>query len=158
MPDIPPILDRRKQVHSFSSLNTYLNCPHQYEGRYVTKATPFTGSDASRYGDRVHEAMDKRIGQGTPLPVEFAQWESFAAPFDNLPDTFHVRVEQQYAITIDGAACDYWAPTAWFRGRLDLTVVSPDFQTAYILDHKSGKPWEKPLELETSAMLLKSRH
>ncbi len=47
-------------VLSYTFLNTYDICPKQAFHRYVLKDIKFEGSDASRWGNTVHDAMDKR--------------------------------------------------------------------------------------------------
>jgi hypothetical protein len=145
--------------HSFSSLNTYLNvCPHQYQHRYVLKM-PFEGNEATRRGTAVHEAMEHRIGRGTKLPKEHAHYETFAVTFDKYEESaYTLRVEQQLAVDREGDLVDFFSPKAFFRGKLDLSLVSPDYEHAYILDWKTGRPWEAPLELQTGAVLLEAAH
>jgi len=158
IPDIP--LNLRRQVWSFSSLNCYLNiCPAQFNARYVEKTAPFEGSAASRYGDEVHAAMEARIGKGTPLPEAHATFEPFASPFDQYEGTaYALRVEEKLGMTEEGRPCDFWGRGVWLRGKLDVSLVAPDYKTAYIFDIKTGRVWEKPLELEIFALLLKVHH
>ncbi len=156
LPDIPASLDRRKPkplVYSYSLLNNYANvCPHQTWRRYVKKDQPFKGSDASRWGDKVHEAMEYRLG-GKPLPPEMQQWEPIMAAFDGRG----ARAEQKLGITRGCKPCGFFDDAVWFRGKIDVTLIQGD--TAVIADHKTGNPnFEDPFELETNALLLHAHH
>lgn len=155
MPDIPECLDRRPLVHSFSSLNTYLNvCPHQYAARYVYKTAPFTGSPASIHGDEVHKALEQRLTHGTPLPEKYP-YESFAAP---IAEAKNVKIEQKYGIDTKGEPCDFFSRNVFLRGKVDVSIVSAGLKLAYVLDWKTGKVWEKPFELEIAGVFLKAHH
>jgi hypothetical protein len=155
---IPPFLDRRPKtekptVYSFTMLNTYAEiCPHQMAHRYVWKTLPFVETDAMRWGTKVHEAMELRIGGRKPLPPEMNKWEKFAAPFDG----YKIETEMKLGMTHDGKACDFFAPEVWFRGKIDVPVVNGT--SAAIFDHKTGSSkYERAFELETNALLLKAR-
>jgi PD-(D/E)XK nuclease superfamily len=159
MPDIPPQLDRRKLVHSFSSLNQYESCPHRYGEQYYYKRIKWAGNKGTWKGDAAHEALEKRVGQGKALPEEMAHYEPFAQPFDTLPDTVHLRCEHRYGITADGRSCDFFANDVFLRGKVDVSVVTPDFTKAMVTDWKTNKTvWDKPFELEVSALYLKAAH
>ena len=56
--------------HSFSSIKMYENCPKRYYHQRITKEVKDTGSDATIYGERVHEALEHRLGKQVALPTE----------------------------------------------------------------------------------------
>lgn len=121
--------------------------------RYVAKTYPYVQSEAAREGDAVHLAMENRLRIKQPLPPKYAQWESVAAPFDGLP----LLIEEKIGITRDGKSCGFFAQDVWFRGRVDVAVISAS--KAFILDWKSGKStYEDPFELEIGAVLLQAKH
>jgi hypothetical protein len=153
---IPAALDRRKAkplVFSYTLLNTYANtCPHQAYRRYVKKDVKFTGSDASRWGDKVHEAMEYRLG-GKLLPPEMQQWEPIVAAFDGRG----AKAEQKLGITREGKPCGFFDDGVWFRGKIDVTLMEGN--TAVIADYKTGSSnYESSFELETNALLLNCLH
>lgn len=148
---IPAFLDRTKLVHSYTSLHTYNDvCPHQYWHKFILKDIPFEKTDAMDYGNKVHEAMELRVGAKKPLHSVFAQWEPFAAPFDSVPE---VKCEQKLGITSAGVACDFWAKDVWLRVKVDVNVIA--FQRAFITDWKTGNSnYEDRFELDVQALLL----
>ena len=151
--DIPPSLDRRPIVWSYTMLNTYRSiCPHQAAERFVYKRVPFKETPQVKRGNAVHSAMEYRIRGGKPLPVDMHQYEPFAAVFDGRP----AQVEQWLGVTREGKACDSRSVAVWGRGKLDLHLVNGD--TAYLLDHKTGKVREDPFELEVQAVLLHAKY
>lgn len=147
---IPAFLDRTKLVHSYTSLHTYHDvCPHQYYHRYILKDLPFEKTAAMDYGNKVHEAMELRVGAKKPLHPDFAQWEPFAEPFDHVP----ARCELKLGLSDRGASCDFWAKDVLLRGKVDVTVVQG--HKAYIADWKTGNSnYEDRFELDVGALLL----
>ncbi len=141
-------------VYSFTILNTYAEiCPHQMAHRYVWKTLPFVETDAMRWGNQVHTAMELRIGGKKPLPVDMQKWERFAVPFD----AYRITPEMKLGVTRDGKPCDFFDSNVWFRGKIDVPIVNGE--AAAIFDHKTGSSkYERSFELETGALLLKAKY
>ena len=55
-------------THSFSSISTFEKCPRHYEAQYILKTVRFTGSDATREGERIHKALEKYIDGSSDEP------------------------------------------------------------------------------------------
>lgn len=144
---------KKSLVFSFTMLNTYRNiCPHQAYRRYIKKDLPFVESEAMQFGNKVHSALELRVGGGKPLPQDMQQWERFAAPLAGAK----AKAEQKLGITKEGVTCGFFDDNVWFRGKVDITVINGT--TAFLPDWKSGKPREDPFELETNAMLIKAKY
>lgn len=135
-------------VLSYTFLNTYNICPKQAFHRYVLKDHPFVGSDASRWGDRVHKALEARIGKGESLPQEMASYEFYAAALAQLKP----EVEMKLGIKKDGSACSFWDDAVWLRGKAD--VAAKQSTAVLLVDHKTGKRREDIYELELQALMV----
>lgn len=163
MPDIPAFLDRRSPrgsgaspkplIFSYTMLNNYANvCPHQTYRRYVKKDQPYVESKEMKWGNKVHSAMEYRLG-GKPLPPDMQQWEPIVAAFDGRGAT----AEQKLGIRRNGSPCGFFDDGVWFRGKIDVTIIQGT--TAVIADYKTGSSsYETSFELETNALLLNLRH
>ena len=153
---IPPILDRTRPIGSFTMLDAYKKCPHQMYHRYIAKDLgPFVETAEMKWGNKVHKALEERVGTRKPLPLDMQHWENFAAPFDGI-DPIRVSVELKLGIDVDGNPVDFFAKDVWFRGKLDVVVKTS--MKAYITDWKTGNSkYEDPFELEVGAVLLKAR-
>lgn len=151
--DIPPMFDRRPLIGSYTMLDTYKKCQHQMYRRYIAKDQPFVESPEMKWGSEVHAAFEYRVGGGKALPANMQQWEEFAAPFDGKG----AITEQKLGMTIEGRPTGFFDKDVWFRGKLDVTIISGT--TAYIPDWKTGNSkYEDPFELETNAVLLHAKH
>ena len=150
---VPPELDRRPLTFSFTMLHTYDNiCPYQAAQRYVYKNIPFQETEAMRWGNHVHKAMENRIRKGTPLPDNCAKYEPFAAAL--LPH--NPEAEQQLAVDEAGRPSHYFNGNPYLRGKLDINIVNGD--TAVLVDFKTGRKREYPFELSVQAVLLHARY
>ena len=56
-----------KLTHSYSSIKMYENCPKRYYHQRVMKEVQDTGSDATKYGERVHASLEHRLVDSKPL-------------------------------------------------------------------------------------------
>src|SRR5215472_13539073 len=93
--DIPPFLDRRPFIGTFTNLRTLRDvCEYQMFRRYVKKDIPFFKTDAMKFGDEAHDALEKRVGKGKVLPDNMRHWEDHCTPFDS----YEVLTEQKLAI------------------------------------------------------------
>lgn len=151
---IPPFLDRRPLVFTYTNLNTYDKiCPHQMYRRYIVKDIPYVETEPMRLGTRVHDAFELRIAGNKPLPVEFQQWEGFAKPFEGR----EAKCEMKLAITAKGQTCGYFDATAWLRVRVDIVLMKENI--VFIADLKTGNSkYEDPYEIALGALLLKAKY
>lgn len=153
VPDIPAFLDRRPFVGSYTILNTYKNCPHQMARRYIVRDQPYVETPEIKWGNKVHEAFEFRVGGRKVLPTDMQQWEQFAVPFDGKT----VQVEQKLGMTQEGRPTGFFDKDVWFRGKADVTIIND--ATAYINDWKTGgSKYEDPFELATGAVLLHAKN
>lgn len=140
-------------IYSYTFLNTFEICPKQAFHRYVLKDIKFVPTEAITWGNTVHDAMDKRLSKGTPLPKEVAKYEPFALAVEPLKP----MVENKVAIRRDGSPVSYYDEAVWFRGKADVVAVKDD--TALFLDWKTGSSkYESPYELELHAMAFQAAH
>lgn len=136
-------------IGSYTLLKAFEQCARQAQRRYITKDLPFEESDASRWGTRVHEAMEARLN-GKPLPKEMQLHEAWFA------DLTGAKAEVKLGVRRDWSPCGFFDKDVWFRGKLDVLLLAP--LMAIIIDWKTGKRREDPDELEIFAALLHAHH
>ena len=154
-------------VASFSLFNTWAICPHQTYRRYIARDLPRQPeTPEQKWGNEVHRAMERRIREKAPLPENMLSFEPLVAPLD----AYHVEPEKKLGVTAAGRPCDFFADDVWLRGVLDAPVLlnrstvkyhsevsaNEDANCVMLLDWKTGKPREEPLELEIGAMVLQA--
>ena len=133
-------------VLSYSFVSMYKRCPKQAYHTYVVKDIKRVETEAMRYGNEVHSALENAIKTSEPLPEDLAQAQPFLAALGP-----GCHAELQLAMNDNGGPCDYWGTSVLFRGKLD--VFKTEGNRALIVDWKTGKTREDPTELEYHAML-----
>jgi hypothetical protein len=118
---------------TYSSLEKFETCPRQYYHVRVKRDVKEPPTDATKWGEEVHTAMEHRVLNGTPLPEGMTQWEPLANKIEKLPGV--KLCEQQMALDINFQPTDW--KNSWTRGIADVLVVHGN--NAVVLDHKTGK-------------------
>jgi hypothetical protein len=137
-------------VGSYTFFNELDNCPFKaYEVR-IARSIQRLETQVQRWGNYVHDAMEKRIGEGKPLPEDAVQFEPYAMCFDG---KVSVRTEMKLGIQANGMPCKFWGDGCYVAGKIDVVWV-PSLTHTDITDWKTGKEdYETPFELELHALL-----
>lgn len=143
---------------SYTMLSNFENCPRKAWHLYVAKDLPRVETEAMRWGNMVHKALELRMDTGdkikgskVPLPPEMKDFEKFAAVFDGR------RPRAEFWIGMDEhGRADSRPSKVWGKGKLDVLVLNNQEDEALIVDWKTGKRREDPFELEVFALLVRS--
>lgn len=118
---------------SFTTLKNFESCPFKFYSVKVAKRWVETYGDQQSWGNIVHDAFQKRINAGSPLPPEVRYLEPVASKIAALPGEKY----PEFKFAVD----DAFQPTkwsgAWSRGAADLWIVNGP--TGALLDYKTGK-------------------
>lgn len=139
-------------VASHTFLDTFERCPKQAWHKFVAKDLPFIETEAMKWGIRVHDALERRVRDKTPLPEGMGSYEKFAQALDYRP----CHVETKLGMTVGGKGTGFFSPNVWCRGKVD--VATTQGSVCVILDWKTGKPREDEAELERFAYLLRANN
>lgn len=120
---------------SFSSLNSFQNCPLQYKLTRVTKEVKTGESEAMRYGTECHLFLENRVAKKDPLPEHLAWMESVIKKMEDSGGK--LIAEQKMALTKGLGYTTFFGKDVWVRGIVDLTVRYGD--KSVVLDYKTGK-------------------
>ncbi len=120
---------------SYSSLGLFQQCPKKYYHLRVVKDIVEPETEHLTYGKVVHEAAEKYIRDGEPVPEKF----SFLIPvLDVLKDIPGRKLcEHKMGLTEDLEPCGFFDKNVWFRGVADLIIIQDNL--AHIVDYKTGK-------------------
>lgn len=135
---------------SFSALNSYETCPYRHYRTKVAKDVREEETEALRWGNRVHEALESRVRDGTPLPKSMQKWEPFVAKL--LAKKGESIAEQQLCLNEQLIATDWFGKDSWCRGIVDYMLK--DGAKAVALDWKTGKIKDDHDQLMLFAALL----
>lgn len=136
-----------------SSLGAFHDiCPVKYYMTYISKQLKFKPTPQSEYGNRAHEALEKRVSIRQPFTDDFIKYEPIVETIMARPWEF--KTELSLAINQD------LEPTKFFdneegllRCRIDLAMVKPSGTEAFILDYKTGKVKNNPMQLYLNGIL-----
>ena len=137
----------KKFAWSYSKLKNYKTCPKRYYLIDVTKKYKEPEGPALKWGNDVHKAFQKRIGNGIAFPPDMAEFEEAALRLLQVPGS--VKVEQQLAIREDLTPCEWFAKDAWYRGIADFLAINGP--VALAIDYKTGKIVEDSVQLALMA-------
>lgn len=135
---------------SFSRSQIFEQCELRFERQYVIADVTDPGSDASRYGNRVHESFEGYLKSDTPLPPEQRVFLPLLDKVKKAPGDKHY--EYHMAVRRDKTPCAWDDPDCWFRGIADFAVVNGILGT--VGDWKTGKPKNDSLQLMLMACLM----
>jgi len=138
-------------AHSFSAIKLFENCPKRYYLQRVTKEIQDEGSEASLYGNRIHEALEARL-KGSELTTETKKYEALCFAIDKLASDPNAElfVEHQLTLTENLTATSWFAKDAWLRSILDVLIIRDD--QAIVMDWKTGKRRPDFTQLEMFAL------
>jgi hypothetical protein len=135
---------------SFSKMKIGEQCDLRYDYQYHSKTVKDPGSDASRFGDRVHKAFEKYLRDGEELPDNLAKFKTLLDKLGSLPGQKYY--EYQMAVSLEKEPCDWWAKDCSWRAKIDL--ISIDGDTASVGDWKTGKPSLDTEQMKLTAALV----
>lgn len=131
---------------SFSKLSAYTSCPTKFLHLNVLKDVVGVQGDAATHGVAVHEAIEKHLRDGEPIPDKFQKYAMMLRyTTRKLTGTFYY--EQQLCIDKDLKPVSWTEPTGWYRGILDLVLIHPCGTKATVIDWKTGRPKEDSTQL-----------
>ena len=126
----------KKPAWSHSSLKDFEGCQRRYHEVKVLKNYPFQETEATRYGNQVHESLELYVRDGKPIPPEHAQFKDVVDSLLKKPG--RKLAEYEMALTSDLKVVGWKDPNVWVRGIADLLIVDDDNLTAWVIDYKTG--------------------
>jgi len=135
-------------THSYSSIKLYENCPLRYYKQRVSKEIVDQGGEASKYGERIHELLEKRL-QGSELPSEISHYEPLCKSIEAIAQGGELHVEKELTLTENLAPTGWWDDDAWLRSKLDILVLKGDL--AVVMDWKTGKRYPDMFQMSMFA-------
>lgn len=123
---------------SYSSMSLFQQCPKKYYHLRVVGDISEPPSEQMRYGLMAHEAAERYVRDGTPLPPAFAYMQESLDKLKTFKeDGGQILCEHKMALTRDLEPCHFSAKNRWWRGIADLLVVNKT--VCRTIDYKTGK-------------------
>ena len=139
-----------KLAHSYSSLDTYEKCPLKYYYLKIEKSVKDSGNEFTRYGERVHEGLAKRLLSNEPLPEDLEQYEGLCATIKGKNPVLNAEIRM--CINENLEPTEWFSADAWLRSIVDILIVDHNNATATVMDWKTGKPNKNYNQLKLFAL------
>jgi len=137
---------------SYTHIDTFEICPCQYHHKYILKNKEPTTPEMEE-GRKVHEALEKRVAAGLPLPPALAKYDALAETVVQKGITGEIRTEMKVGVNKALRPTDFFAKDVYGRGALDVAIFHPkkDPTFMFIADWKTGKTREKDFQIKVFA-------
>ena len=136
---------------SYSSLTAFETCPKRYYLTKISKQAYEPQSEAMKWGNDVHKALEHRLVKNAPLPETMQQFEAIAATVANKAKGKKLEAESKMALTASFKGTTWFAKDVWVRGITDFTIGTKD--KVFIGDWKTGKPTPESAQLKLTAAM-----
>ena len=121
---------------SYSSLTAFETCPKRYQLTRLLKKVVEPQTEATTHGNEVHKALELATLGEKPLADKYKQYQPLVERLRAKPGKR--LVEYKFGLTRGFKPTEFFAKDVWVRGVIDYALVQPT--TAFVLDHKTGKP------------------
>lgn len=138
---------------SHSSADRFFTCPHAYEREKLIKDVPYMETEATLWGTRVHDAVERYI-KGENVDFSILMMDDVQPVIQRLKElpADHKASEIEWCFNTAGVICDKDAPDAMFLGYTDFESVVGD--RGFVCDFKTGKRHSKFEQVELYALSL----
>lgn len=134
---------------SFTSYEDFVNCPRAFHAKRVVKTVKQDETEAMIWGKWVHKQFENRqVEGGGSLDLQLAEHEPLMDELAAQPGAHYT--EQRYALNRQLAPCEFFSKDVWHRGIIDWHAVA--YQSARVMDYKTGKPHTKFKQLMLDAL------
>lgn len=120
---------------SYSSLQAFETCSRRYYLTRIAKLVKEPQTEATMWGNEVHKALEHAVAGTKALTPTFAQYQPIVERLRASPGKKYT--EQKFGLTSAFKPTQFFGKDVWFRGVLDLTIVTP--KIGIVLDYKTGK-------------------
>ena len=139
MPSMPP--------WSHSTLTSYETCPRRYYQTKVSREIKEPPTEATKWGNTVHQALENRARDGVPLPEVMQSYEPIVSKIISLDG--RRLVEERMSVDKNFNVTE-WA-TSWCRGIVDIGIIG--LKSGFLFDWKTGKRKVDSDQLKLMALL-----
>jgi CRISPR/Cas system-associated exonuclease Cas4 (RecB family) len=142
-------------ILSYSFIRDYLNCPRKAHHVFVLKDIPFTETEQMKWGNIVHKNLEDAINQNKPFSEETVKYAPYVQSLKAIKGSLEAEVK--LGATVRGDPAGFFDKrSVAYRGKVDVLIGGD--KEALLVDWKTGKLREDPLELEIQAFLVKANY
>lgn len=124
-------------VHSYTGIKEFEQCPRRFQATKILKLYPYEESEAARYGNEVHKALEDYTNLKTPIPEKHLQFKPVVDAILNKPGRH--QAELAVGVRRDLSPCKFFDKDVWLRGKIDHIAIDDENFKAWVVDWKTGK-------------------
>jgi CRISPR/Cas system-associated exonuclease Cas4 (RecB family) len=124
-------------VHSYTGIKEFETCPRRFKATKILKLYPYEETEATRYGNEVHKALEDYVNSKTPIPKKHEQFKPVVDALLAKPG--RAVAEMAFGVRRDLSPCDFFDKKVWLRGKADIVILDDDNFKAVVGDYKTGK-------------------
>ena len=154
------VAQRRPFAWSWSRLKNYRTCPKRHYHLDLAKDIKEEESEQLKWGNDVHEALAKAVGQGFILPATMTRYNKWPQRLASIRGPgVKIKVENKLAIDEQFQPCGFFDGAAWFRAVVDVLCILPsETRAAVTIDWKTGNVDPEFEQLALSAQTIFSHY
>lgn len=140
---------------TYSKLKSYETCGRQHKAQLDKLPGMEPSGDAIDYGNRVHAAFKgalKTYEDPVPLPAQMRYLQYWVDYVRALPGQRYV--EDKWGLDRFFQPILFFSNQAWLRLIVDVAVVDEEKKVGWLIDWKTGKRLEEPLQLWLGAAVM----
>ncbi len=124
-------------VHSYSGLKEFEQCPRKFQANRILKLYPYKETEATRYGNEVHKAIEDHVNSQMGIPPQHAQFKPIVEAMLAKPG--RATAEMAFGLTRRLEPCGFFDKNVWVRGKADIVIIDDENLKAWVGDWKTGK-------------------
>lgn len=140
---------------SYTAMSQFKNCQAQYAAERFYCTVPFVQSAEAKEGDMIHKALENALKTGEQLPDWCRAFTKYVDAVRRRAEKTDadILVEEQITLARDMSRTGWFDKDAWCRGKIDVLLMPMNSNECTIIDWKTGKVSDDPLQLRMFAKL-----
>ena len=129
---------------SFSRLDVYLQCPKQFEAKFISKTYPDESTNPALVkGQEIHKQLENytlfKLGKLNDEPKLTSAAKNATKIIDKITTSYQVvQPELELAINDKWERCGWFDSDVYYRAKIDL-IAHNNGDELTVIDHKTGK-------------------
>lgn len=122
---------------TYTKTKDFSTCPKQFCAKHIDKLIKFQETEATKYGNEVHDAFEHFFKSDRALPPKLQHYQKVMDALNAKPG--EKVAEYQFGLDENLEPCGFFDANVWVRGKIDLTILDESTESAILVDYKTSK-------------------